>query len=298
MQLEFNDMAHLQRAFQNRLVPVVFNGRTHVNNLPFRRLHTTKPSAPARGEHTMASATAPTAPPRSVASPVEVEVDGMERWPSLTSTKGLLRTLDYVGTVSFAHSGTILAASMGMDLLGCAAVGTITAVGGGTIRDAVFLAKSPFWTDEIEYLALCAATALGTFALWPLVTNVSDDDTALFVGDTLGVAAFSVIGVQNGIRAGMKMPVSILCGMATATFGGAVRDVLCKRDVRIFHSHAEIYATTAAGGASAYLVAKAFKAPVGARIAAGLATAGALRYAARKQGIRLPTWLEGAPATK
>lgn len=219
----------------------------------------------------------------------------------MTSAKGVLRTLDYVGTVSFAHSGTILAASMGMDLLGCAAVGTITAVGGGTIRDAVFLSKSPFWTDEVEYLALCVATALGTFMLWPLVTqsiSEQDMDTGLFVGDTLGVAAFSVIGVQNGIRAGMKMPVSILCGMATATFGGAVRDVLCKRDVRIFHSHAEIYATTAAGGATAYLAAKSLKAPVGLRIAAGLATAGALRYTARKQGIRLPTWLEGPAATK
>ena len=32
--------------------------------------------------------------------------------------------------------------------------------------------------------------------------------------------------------------------------GGVVRDVLCKRDVRILHSHAELYATTAAAGAS------------------------------------------------
>ncbi len=230
---------------------------------------------------------------RKAAPPIakQVVVDGMPRWPSLTSSGGLLRSLDWIGTMSFAHSGAVLAASLGMDVLGTAAVGTITAVGGGTIRDAVFLSRSPFWTSEAEYLALCMATAVATFALWPRVEHqIPGDHPVLFAGDTLGVAAFSVIGAQNGVRAGMPLPVSVLCGIATATFGGAVRDVLCKRDVRIFHSHAEIYATTAAGGATAYLLARAAGAPLAVKVAVGLGTAGALRYMAWKDGIRLPVW--------
>lgn len=256
------------------------------------RSHVTKSQA-TRREHSVSAelaaapnAVAPARTPKAV-----VSADGMARWPSLTSMGGVLRTLDWVGTVSFAHSGAVLAASLGMDMLGSAAVGTITAVGGGTIRDALFLARAPFWTQETEYLLLCAATAVATFALWPTVAErVSDDHPVLFGGDTLGVAAFSVIGAQNGIRAGMPLPVSVLCGVATATFGGAVRDVLCKREVRIFHSHAEIYATTAAGGASAYLGARALGASPRMRIAVGLATAATLRCLARAQGIRLPTW--------
>lgn len=217
--------------------------------------------------------------------------DGMPRWPSVTSPGGLLRALDWVGTVSFAHSGAVLAASMGMDLLGTAAVGTITAVGGGTIRDALFLSRAPFWTSEVEYLALCSATAAATFLLWPRADSVDEEENILlFTGDTLGVAAFCVIGAQNGVRAGMPFAVSVLCGMATATFGGAVRDVLCKRDVRIFHSHAEIYATTAASGATAYLVARSLAAPPAVSVATGLATAGMLRYMAWQKGIRLPVW--------
>ncbi len=259
--------------------------RRHTTKSPFhRRDHTASAPAASSNVTTLSSANA---------APKVVEVDGMPRWPSLTSAPGLLRTLDWVGTVSFAHSGALLAASLGMDLLGTAAVGTVTAVGGGTIRDAMFLSRSPFWTSETEYLLLCAATAIATFALWPVVSDiVPEDHPALFAGDTLGIAAFCVIGAQNGIRAGMPPAVSMLCGMATATFGGAVRDVLCKRDVRIFHSHAEIYATTAAGGATAYLVARAARVPVRFRIAAGLGTAGMLRYFAWMEGIRLPTWHE------
>lgn len=263
--------------------------RSHVTkSTGVRRDHSATAHLSALPASTPASA-APTA--ATVAPAAAVHEDGMPRWPSLSSTGGALRTLDWIGTVSFAHSGAVLAASMGMDVLGTAAVGTITAVGGGTIRDALFLSRAPFWTSETEYLGICAATAAVTFALWPrVVDDVPDDHPALFAGDTLGVAAFCVIGAQNGVRAGMPLPVAALCGVATATFGGAVRDVLCKRDVRIFHSHAEIYATAAGGGASAYLIARHLRAKPAVRVAVGLATAAVLRCLARAEGIRLPTW--------
>lgn len=262
--------------------------RDHASATSVRSSSATLTAAPSMTAST--SMEAPTVVEKTVACS-----DGMARWPGLTSTGGLLRTLDWVGTVSFAHSGAVLAAASGMDLLGTAAVGTITAVGGGTIRDAVFLSRSPFWTSETEYLALCAAAALATFALWPVVSERvpdADDHPALFVGDTLGVAAFATIGVQNGVRLRCAPAVSILCGMATATFGGAVRDILVKRDVRIFHSHAEIYATTAAAGSTAYLLARAMGASYTGRVVAGLATAAAMRCAARSAGIRLPTWTQ------
>ena len=54
-------------------------------------------------------------------------VDGMPRYPSLSSVGGVLRGLDYAGTLVFASGGAIAAASSGFDLLGAVAVGTITA---------------------------------------------------------------------------------------------------------------------------------------------------------------------------
>ncbi|GFH51505.1 hypothetical protein CTEN210_07981 [Chaetoceros tenuissimus] len=121
----------------------------------------------------------------------------------------------------------------------------VTAVGGGTIRDAVFLARRPFWTSETEYIWMSILTGFATFFSWPYVLewkekrrlqkleqmetsadgNSQDSyydelDLALDTFDSIGLAAFAIIGAQNGVRAGMPMVVSSICGMATSTFGG------------------------------------------------------------------------------
>lgn len=60
--------------------------------------------------------------------------------------------------------------------------------------------------------------------------------------------------------------------MVTATFGGLTRDVLSGRPGRILHSFEEIYATTALGGATAYVALHRLKAPAPVRILGGVGT--------------------------
>lgn len=88
----------------------------------------------------------------------------------------------------------------------------------------------------------------------------------------------------------MPFAICVACGVMTATFGGVVRDTLAKRPVRILHSHSEIYATTAATGAAAYLIARRMRAPVWVRVSVGFFTAVAMRSLAWTQGFKLPTW--------
>lgn len=52
-------------------------------------------------------------------------------------------------------------------------------------------------------------------------------DAVLDTFDAIGLAAFAIVGAQNGVRAGMPIVVSSICGVATSTFGGILRDVLC-----------------------------------------------------------------------
>ena len=109
--------------------------------------------------------------------------DGMDRYPHLRDVRGFLRLSDYLGTLAFASSGSILAASHGMDLLGAVAIGTITAVGGGTVRDVVVLGRIPFWSGkdgETEYLWLAFVAAAGAFFLYPSMPEVFDSDSAEF----------------------------------------------------------------------------------------------------------------------
>ena len=96
-------------------------------------------------------------------------------------------------------------------------------------------------------------------------------DAALDTLDAIGLSAFAIIGAQNGIRAGMPMVVSAICGMATSTFGGLTRDVVCGRPVRIVHSNAEVYAAPALSGAVTYLFAKKYMASPAVRIGSAFA---------------------------
>lgn len=230
------------------------------------------------------------------------ERDGMTRYPSIASFPGLLRGCDYFGTWIFAASGSVTAASCGMDLLGATAIGTITAVGGGTVRDAIILHKQPFWVEEAEYFYMAAAVAAATFFAWPqmpagnaIKNEKGGEGPFMFWGDAVGVGTFAVVGAMNAFRACVHPGLAVLCGTVTATFGGLTRDVICGIPSsgsrgRIFHSKADLYATTAAGGASVYALLRQLRAPLSARILGGVASAVALRWAANEFAIGLPTW--------
>lgn len=226
---------------------------------------------------------------RQVSPEPEPEPDALPRYPTRTA-QGALRLLDYVGTASFAQSGAMVAGAAGMDLLGATLVGTVTAIGGGTIRDALILSRRPFWTVEPEYVYLALATAASTFALAGANPGAHVESAVEVAVDAVGVGAFCVIGAQNGVRARLPTLMCVVCGLATATFGGVVRDVLCGRPVRILHSHADVYASTAIIGASTFLLLRAAGAPPAVTIAAGVGIATVLRLAAWAWGVRLPVW--------
>lgn len=221
-----------------------------------------------------------------------INPDGLTRYPELNSPQGLLRLGDWIGTSAFASTGAVCAASSGMDILGCTVVGTITAVGGGTVRD-VLIGNSPvFWVIEWEYIAMCIATCIATFLVWDEDSEIFKRNSVSkvsFWADAGGLGVFCVIGAQNGIRAGCHPLICILCGMITATFGGVIRDTLCKRPVRILHSHAEIYATSALLGATTFVGLRALGVVPVFRIGAAVATAAATRYLAVEHHITLPT---------
>jgi hypothetical protein len=170
-----------------------------------RRGLRSKASTSLSAARRLSSAAVPPPPP-----PPPPHEDGMSRWPGLLSARGQLRALDYAGTLAFASSGAAAAALTGMDALGAVVVGTVTAVGGGTIRDAVILRKIPFWTEEVEYLYLSIAAAGATFLAWPRNEDGSPKEHfALQWADAFGVGAFATIGAQNAIRASMPALVTV-----------------------------------------------------------------------------------------
>lgn len=72
------------------------------------------------------------------------------RYPTFKTPGGLVRLLDYVGTVSFAMSGAATAGMRGMNLLGVLVVGVAAATGGGTVRDLLLGQTPVFWLVEVR----------------------------------------------------------------------------------------------------------------------------------------------------
>jgi hypothetical protein len=73
--------------------------------------------------------------------------------------------------VCYHKVGTVIAGEAGMNIVGCCLVGTVAAVGGGTLNN-LLAGKTPvFWIREPVYLAVCLATVCATFVLWPALND-------------------------------------------------------------------------------------------------------------------------------
>jgi len=149
-----------------------------------------------------------------------------------------------------------------MDIIGMMIIASITAMGGGTLRDGLMMGGGEehilFWMRPPLYLEICLVTALLTFYVWPtLETKLGlegDSAVPICTSDALGLAAFCVVGVEQAAKRGLAPILWIVSGLMTATFGGAIRDVICGEQPRIMYPHRTLYALGPALGAFVYTV--------------------------------------------
>lgn len=165
--------------------------------------------------------------------------------PLSTSILGI----NYFGDVVFAVSGALTAARYRMDVVGFVLIGTITGIGGGTIRD-LLLGRAVWWTQNPSELILCAVASLITFLMMSYVTDIKNRKTGMVWADALGLAAFGVVGCHVALGFGAPFVVAVFMGMVTATGGGMMRDVLTNTTPMILGG--QLYATAAIAGSLTY----------------------------------------------
>lgn len=157
--------------------------------------------------------------------------------------------LDWFGVAVFATTGALAASRKQMDLVGFIMLGTVTGIGGGTIRDAILGNLPVFWIADPRYLITCVAVSGAAFFL----AHIPQSRYRLLLQfDAVGLAAFAVIGTETALAAGAVPVVAIAMGVITATFGGIIRDVLGGESPAILRR--EIYVTAALLGASLFVV--------------------------------------------
>ncbi len=197
----------------------------------------------------------------------------------------LLYVLDLLGVAVFAVSGALMAARKELDLLGVIVAATVTAIGGGTLRDLLLDRNPIFWIADPTYPAVILAAALLTL-LYTRRARVPE--RALLLADAGGLALFTISGATIAERLGLPAPSVVLMGTLTGCAGGLLRDVLCNEVPLILRR--DVYATAEIAGALAYLVA--LRAGADDLVAAllGMAVVVMLRVAAIYRGLHLPTF--------
>jgi uncharacterized membrane protein YeiH len=159
--------------------------------------------------------------------------------------------LMYFGDAVFALSGAMLAGRKRMDIIGFVLIGTITGIGGGTVRD-LLLGRTVWWTQEPLELILCVVVSLITFFVVP--GSVARRRWMTWC-DALGLAAFAVIGCHIALSVSAPPVVAVFMGMLTATGGGVIRDVITNEQPMI--TGGQLYATVALVGAACYAALRA-----------------------------------------
>jgi|TARA_R110001583_G_scaffold63391_1_gene185683 uncharacterized membrane protein YeiH len=161
----------------------------------------------------------------------------------------LLYGLDIFGTIVFSLSGALMAGRYKLDPFGVVVLASVTAVGGGTIRD-VILQTPVFWVVQPIYLYVVLTSALLTIVLIRQPKLIPK--RFLLVADALGLALFAVLGTQKSLALGSPLPVAIVMGTITGVAGGMIRDVLCNVIPMILQK--EIYALAAMLGGGLFVI--------------------------------------------
>jgi uncharacterized membrane protein YeiH len=197
----------------------------------------------------------------------------------------LSHLLEFIGVAVFAVSGALTAGRKSLDLLGVVVIGTVTAVGGGTLRDLLLDRHPVFWIAEPRYLYVILLAALLTV---PYTRRFPPPERTLLIADALGLALFTISGAQIAERAGLSGIAVVVMGTLTGVAGGVVRDVLCA-EVPVILRPGRIYATASIAGAALYLLLQRVL-DVSVAALVGMACVAGLRVAAILWRLTLPVF--------
>ena len=194
----------------------------------------------------------------------------------------LRQVIEFLGTFAFAISGIRHAAAKHFDWFGGYVCGIAVAIGGGTIRD-VMLGVTPFWMTNPIYI-ICTALALIFVIIF--AKHMEGLRNTWFVFDTLGLALFTIAGIQKSLILEQPYWVAIIMGCIMGSAGGIIRDVLLNNEPVIFQR--EIYAMAAVLGGIVYWALDIFGCPVEVTVIASFTTTCLMRFLAVRYHLSLP----------
>lgn len=206
------------------------------------------------------------------------------------SASDALLAAQIAGTAVFALSGVLAVGDRGMDWFGVVVIGSVTALGGGTIRSVVLDDTMP-WIDEPALAFVAVGASLAAIGIVRLTARKRRHEflQGVLYADALGLGLFAVTGADVTLHLGHAEWVAVVMAVMTAVGGGVVRDLLSGRTPLVLLP--EIYATAALTGAVVFVVTRSpLDWPFVIAGALGIVTTTGLRLLAIRRGWALPVF--------
>lgn len=163
------------------------------------------------------------------------------------------------------------------DLVGAFVLGFVTALGGGTLRDLLIGQTPVSWMLDINYIiVVIIAIPICYLALGP----IRKLRKSLFLFDAIGIALFTVLGMQKTLDVGLIPIIAMFMGVVSAVFGGVIRDVLANEVPLIFRK--EIYASACFAGAIVYYLVQTISSYSNINVLIAMTVVLVIRYLAVK----------------
>ncbi len=167
--------------------------------------------------------------------------------------------IEIIGTIAFAITGVITALEKKFDIFGALVLGTVTAVGGGILRDLILGYTPPMAFRKSVYAITAVITSLAVFVIAyffgrKIQKHYDVYSQVINIFDSIGLAVFVVGGVNSAIACGFEenMFLSVFVATLTGVGGGVLRDIMAGRVPKILRKR--VYALAAIVGAIIYYI--------------------------------------------
>jgi uncharacterized membrane protein YeiH len=157
---------------------------------------------------------------------------------------------DLAAVFLFALTGVWAATKRGYDVVGAFVLAFVTGVGGGLLRDGIFLQEIPLVMRDGRYLyAVLAALVIGALAQ----RLAERFERLIAYVDAAAIGVYADYGANKSLVAGVPPEAAVLVGLCNAVGGGLIRDVVV-RDEPLLLKPGQLYFLATLVGCTAFVV--------------------------------------------
>lgn len=161
--------------------------------------------------------------------------------------------LELIGAAAFAVSGAMVAIEKKADIFGVLFLAVTTALGGGVIRDVLIGRIPPVMFVSYWYLLISVVAALAVFIDAYLRSekyklHLDKLDAVNNVFDAIGLAVFTVSGMNAAMPVSDNVILVLFVGMCTGVGGGMLRDVMTNTMPKVLRKRVYAIASLIGGG--------------------------------------------------